>query len=107
MMDSATYQLNENMYDLIMNLEEKIPTDIIVESFNSSSDSISFPCVSTSYDSIAEFIVQLKSIDCIDDAYVSSVAKVEEEATGETVYNFTVTAIYVNPNAETIDETAE
>lgn len=106
MMDISTYQPNENMYDLIMNLEEKIPSDIIVESFVSSNDNISFPCVATNYDSIADFIVQLKSIDCIDDAYVASVAKVESEETGDTVYKFSVTAIYVDPIA-TLEEAVD
>lgn len=95
-MYNSTYVLNENVRDFITNLEEKIPTNVIVENFNSNSESISIPCVATSWDGVADFIAQLKSINCIDDAYVSSISKNVSDETGDTTYNFTVTAVYVD-----------
>ena len=67
------------------------------------------PCVSTSYDAIADFIMQLKTIDCVDNAYVASIQKDNEE--GQITYNFTVTVNYVpmmeDPAPETSQDTTE
>ena len=100
-MYNTTYSLNENAREFISQLEAKIPTNVIVSSFSSSADGITIPAVSTSWDGVADFIMQLKSIDCISDAYVSSVAKTISES-GELTYNFTATAVYVD--TRTADE---
>lgn len=94
-MYNTTYSLNENARVFISQLESKIPTNVIITSFTSSADGIVIPAVSTSWDGVADFIMQLKTIDCIADAYVSSVSKAISES-GETTYNFTATAIYVD-----------
>lgn len=118
-MYNATYQLNENVRTFISELESKIPTTVVVTGFTSTNDGVNIPCVSADYDSIADFIMQLKTIECIDDAYVATISKGVDEATGQISYNFSVTAVYVNtnPNAllgaeeeateETTEETAE
>lgn len=63
------------------------------------------PCTSTSYDAIADFIMQLKTIDCVDNAYVASISK--NELNGEVTYEFSVTVDYVpmmeDPAAATDD----
>ncbi len=107
-MVGTTYQLNENAREFITELENKIPTSIVIEGFNSSNNGVSIPATSTSYDAIADFIVQLKTMDCISDAYVGSITEVEEKDTGMTVYQFNVTASYVMPttgDAETTETT--
>ncbi len=96
-MSLATYQLNENARELITQLEQKTPKNVIVKSFTSNESGVTIPASSTDYDSIADFIVQLKSIEVIDDAFVSGIAKSEDKDTGETTYEFTVTAVFVNP----------
>ncbi|MCM1084071.1 MAG: pilus assembly protein PilM [Clostridium sp.] len=109
-MYNATYQLNENVRTFISELEAKIPTTVVVTGFTSTNDGINIPCVSADYDSIADFIMQLKTIECIDDAYVASIAKRADETTGEVSYEFSVTAIYVNTNPKALlveEETAE
>lgn len=106
-MYNATYQLNENVRTFISELESKIPTTVVVTGFTSTNDGVNIPCVSADYDSIADFIVQLKSIECIDDAYVASIAKKADESTGQLSYEFTVTAIYVNTNPKAFLETEE
>lgn len=102
-MNASTYQLNENAREFITELENKIPTNIIIKGFVSSNDGINIPAVSTSYDSIADFIMQLKTMDCISDAYVASITKVEDEQTGEITYEFVVTAVYVMPTDDAVD----
>ena len=104
-MVGTTYQLNENAREFITELENKIPTSIVIKSFSSNNSGVSIPAVSTSYDAIADFIMQLKTIDCISDAYVANIQEVEEN--GELVYNFTVTAVYNMPVTDTEAETAE
>lgn len=100
-MYNTTYSLNENAREFISQLESKIPTNVIITSFTSSADGIVIPAVSTSWDGVADFIMQLKTIDCIADAYVSSVSKAISDS-GEVTYNFTATAIYVD--TRTADE---
>lgn len=106
-MYNATYQLNENVRTFISELESKIPTTVVVTGFTSTNEGVNIPCVSADYDSIADFIVQLKTIECIDDAYVANISKKVDEATGQLSYDFTVTAIYVNTNPKAFLETEE
>jgi len=106
-MVGTTYHLNENAREFITELENKIPTNIIIKGFSSTDQGISIPAVSTNYDAIADFIMQLKTIDCISDAYVSSISETEDRETGELTYTFSVTASYVMPVADTAEETAE
>lgn len=107
-MYNGTYQLNENMRTFISELESKIPTTVVVTNFTSTNDGVNMPCISADYDSIADFIMQLKTIECIDDAYVATIAKVVDDETGEIAYNFTVTCVYVNTNEKAIaDEATE
>ena len=96
MMYNTTYSLNENEQEFFSQLEDKIPTNVILIGFTSSEGGVNLPAVSTTWDAVADFIMQLKTIDCIDDAYVSSVSKSEDADTGLIVYNFTATAIYVD-----------
>lgn len=106
-MYNATYQLNENVRTFISELESKIPTTVVVTGFTSTNDGVNIPCVSADYDSIADFIVQLKTIECIDDAYVASISKRVDESTGQLSYEFSVTAVYVNTNPKALLETEE
>lgn len=107
MMTATTYQLNENAREFIAQLEDKIPTTVTIESFRSTNDGVTIPAISTSYDAIADFIMQLKTIDVISDAYVDSIKEEEDDITGEVTYKFTVTASFVLPVTETTEEAAE
>jgi type IV pilus assembly protein PilM len=106
-MELSTYTTNENALTFVNELEEKIPQGIYISSFTSSDSSISIPGVASSYDDIAEFIVNLKQIDVIEDAFVSSISASTDSTTGATVYNFSLTCVYTNPFAavDTTDST--
>ncbi len=106
-MYNATYQLNENLRTFISELEAKIPTTVVVTGFTSANEGVNIPCVSADYDSIADFIMQLKTIECIDDAYVASISKKVDESSGQISYEFSVTAVYVNTNPKALVETEE
>ncbi|MBR3600149.1 MAG: pilus assembly protein PilM, partial [Lachnospiraceae bacterium] len=104
-MVGTTYHLNENAREFITELENKIPTSVIVKGFTSSDAGVSIPAVSTSYDAIADFIMQLKTMDCISDAYVASISESYDENTDTYEYSFTVTATYVMPAVDAESET--
>ncbi len=106
-MNASTYELNENALTFINELEEKIPSNIYITSFNSTSDLVSIPGVATSYDDIAEFIVNLKTIECIDDVYLSAFSQSTDEVTGQTIFNFSLTCVYTNPFAGLEEEASE
>ncbi len=107
LMTGSTYHLNENAREFIAQLEEKIPTSVVIDSFSSSDSGVVIPAKSTSYEAIADFIMQLKTMDCISDAYVGNISESESES-GEIVYSFSVTASYTVPAVEeTTEEAAE
>lgn len=102
-MNNATYDLNENASTFIAELESKIPADTIVGSFASSTGGVSFPATSTSYDSVADFIIRLKEIECVDNVYIGAVTEGVDDS-GNKTYSYSVTCVYVNTN--TVEEVA-
>lgn len=102
----STYILNENARQFISELEKKMPSEITISSFSTSDSGVTLPCTSTSYDAIADFIMQLKTIDCVDNAYVASISKAVDEA-GQETFTFSVSVEYVpmmeDPAAATDD----
>ena len=104
----STYILNENARQFITELEKKMPSEITISSFSTSDSGVTLPCTSTSYDAIADFIMQLKTIDCVDNAYVASISKSVDEA-GQETFSFSVSVEYVpmmeDPAAATDDST--
>jgi type IV pilus assembly protein PilM len=105
-MDKSTYQLNEQALEFIGQLESKTPTNVVIQSFTAAADSIQIPAVAPTYDDITDFIMQLKTIDCIDDVYVSGVDLASEQD-GSVYYSFTATCVYTNPNASTATDADE
>ncbi|MGN0435557.1 MAG: pilus assembly protein PilM [Wujia sp.] len=109
-MEAATYHLNENVKTFIDELEEKIPSDIYITGFSSTDSGVSLPAVATSYESVADFIMQIKSISCVDTVNISSLTKSVDEETGATTFIFSASVTYKQPYvAETpaADEGAE
>jgi type IV pilus assembly protein PilM len=113
-MTASTYRLNEQALEFINELEAKTPSNIAISSFAASTESISIPGVASSYDDIADFIMNLKEIKCIEDVYVSSITQTLEvgagatnASDGEAVFNFTLTCVYTNPNASATDADEE
>ncbi|MBO4864490.1 MAG: pilus assembly protein PilM [Eubacterium sp.] len=105
-MDASTYQLNEQALEFIGELESKVPSNVVIQSFTASTDAIQLPAVAPSYDDIADFIMQLKTIKCVEDVYVSAVTMSSEED-GTLYYSCTLTCEYTNPNATATDAEEE
>ena len=106
-MSQSTYQLNEQALELINNLEDKTPSNIVTQSFSATNDGISIPGIASTYDDIADYIMNLKTFSFIDDIYVSSIQAEENEDTHEIQYNFTLTCVYTNPYATSTDAEEE
>lgn len=100
-MYASTYHLNENVSTFINQLEEKTPKGVVITGFSSNDAGVTLPAIANTYEDVAEFIIQLKTIECVDDVYVGSLTKDENES-GETTFTFSVTAVYVLP----VDDTA-
>jgi len=95
-MSRATYNTNEQCLEFINNLEEKIPSNVIVQSFTASASGITMPCTATSYDDVADFIIQLKTISCIEDVYIGAVSQSFDE-TGKSTFVYQLNCVYTNP----------
>jgi len=106
-MDLSTYQLNEQCLEFINNLEDKIPSDCVVTGFTASNDGATIPVLAPSYDCVADFIMQLKTIKCVDDIYISGVTSNVAEDTNQTQYAFTLTCVYTDPHASTETDAEE
>jgi type IV pilus assembly protein PilM len=108
-MSASTYEVNEQFHELIDHLEATIPSDIKLISFSAGPAGITIPCECASYDSIAQFIMNLKDLDLVEEAYVASVTQQEDQETGEIKYSYVLTCNYTNPNAveEVPEETGD
>lgn len=96
---------NEYMMQFWNKLEECLPTNVNVTNIQSASDSVSIVMQSTDYDSIAKLVVDLRSVDCIQDAFIASIEKKEEDNSDAFVYEYTVTCNYVLPEFEAVSPT--
>lgn len=91
---------NEYMMQFWNKLEECLPTNVNVKSISSASDSVSIVMQSTDYDSIARLVVDLRSVDCIQDAFIAAIEQKDEDNSDAVVYEYTVTCNYVLPEYE-------
>ncbi len=96
LMYDQTRTLNENVIMFIEALEENQPKDMIITDYSSSADGVNLSGTAASYDSIAKLIVQLKQIECIDNAFVSTIDEAEDTDTGKINYTFTLRCDYVS-----------
>ncbi len=94
-MYDQTRTLNENFNMLFDDLEKNQPKDVSIQSFSSSDGGINIGATSKSLDGIAKFIIQLKKIECIDNAFVPGYTE-EVDDQGNKTYTFTVTASFVS-----------
>lgn len=94
---------NEYMMEFWNRLEECMPSNINVKNITSNSSSVSISMVSDDYDSIARLVVELRNIDCIEDAFIASIS--EKEENGSIAYEYTVTCNYVLPEFEATEAT--
>ena len=95
-MYDQTRTLNENVRMFIDALEENIPKNAAVTSFSTNEESVNLACTASKYDDIAKLVIQMKKIDCIEDAFVTDITTEADDETGEETYNFNVTCKFVS-----------
>ena len=100
---ASTYQLNEQALAFINEFEEKIPKSVYLKSFTSGNEGVSVTVNATSYDDVAQLIVNLKTISVIDDVYVAAVTtqRAADIGGGSDQFSFALTCVYTNPNPPT------
>jgi len=103
---ASTYQLNEQALAFINEFEEKIPKSVYLKSFNSGNEGVTVSVNATSYDDVAQLIVNLKTISVIDDVYVAAVntQRAADIGGGTDQFAFTLTCVYTNPNPPTEEQ---
>lgn len=69
-MYDQTRTLNENVSMFFEALEDNLPKEIAINTYTSSDSGITLNGVTADYDEIAKFIVQLKKIECIENAFL-------------------------------------
>lgn len=106
LMYDQTRTLNENVSMFIEALEENQPKDMIVTEYSSDADGVTLTGTAASYDSIAKLVVQLKQIECIDNAFVTTIDEKEDNDTGTINYTFSLQCDFVSmvEEEEEVDE---
>lgn len=103
-MYNQTRTLNENVSMFIDALEKNQPKDMIITEYKSDEEGVSLTGNSATYDSIAKLIVQLKQVECIDNAFVTTIEEVEDTDAGSISYTFTLQCNFVSMVEETTEE---
>lgn len=95
-MYDTTRSLNENFNMFVDSLEECIPKEVAVVSYSSNEGDVTISGTSSSYDAVAKFVIELKKIDCISDAFISDIVTSSDAAEGTESYTFNLTCQFVS-----------
>lgn len=95
-MYDQTRTLNENVSMFIEALEKNQPKDMIITEYSSDAEEVVLTGTSDTYDSIAKLIVQLKQVECIENAFVTTIDEVEDTDTGKINYTFSLQCNFVS-----------
>lgn len=95
-MYDQTRTLNENVSMFIEALEENQPKDMIITEYSSNAEQVTLTGNSDTYDSIAKLIVQLKKVECIENAFVTTIDESEDNETGKINYTFSLQCNFVS-----------
>jgi len=103
-MSASTYEVNEQARQLIDDLQEKMPKDVVLTNFTASAAAVTFPLTSTSYESLAQFVMDLKKLPELENVYIGSFTQGVDEVSGSSIFTTSVTCNYTNPNAAVEEE---
>ncbi len=90
----STVTPNEQALSFIQSMENKIPKDVTLDNLNLTADSVSFNCHAEKYDSIAKFVMQLKSISCVENVYTSGISVERDDDNKIEEFTFDITCNY-------------
>ncbi|MCM1157069.1 MAG: pilus assembly protein PilM [Bacteroidales bacterium] len=108
-MYGQTRSLNENVSMFFEALEENLPKDIAINTYESSDEGVAMNGITNDYDAIAKFIIQLKKIKCVENAFLVDLTETEvgggaENETEKIQYEFNITANFVSMVEEDAEE---
>lgn len=103
---AQTENYNRDLYDVFVELEQKLPKNVVVSSMNANATQIAISMqVKTKEEAVAT-ILKLRTFDNFADVRVDSILEEEDSQTGEVAVSFTALCTYgVNPAL--IEEVAE
>lgn len=109
--DELTQTKNEGMTELLESLENELPTPVTVQSMAIVDDSITLNVTCDYKLTAAQMLMNLADVPFLGNISIPSMTE-NDDATGGTVWQFTITANYVEPPVETetaveTDETTE
>lgn len=95
-MYDATESRNENLYEFLEELEQKLPTTVNVKSLVSDLSTVTINMDVTTKDEAAAVVEQMRTFNSLISSSVSvaSVMTEEDEESGKITVNFTVTGLY-------------
>ena len=102
-MELSTFHLNEQALTFIEEFEDKIPKSVHLTSFSTTDGGVNVNVDATGYDDVAQLIINLKTISCIQNVYVASVATQRagvDTNISEDLFRFALTCEYVAPQVE-------
>lgn len=105
---AQTENYNEQLYDTIEELEEKLPADVEVTSFSTSITGISLTLQVADKNEAAGTILQLRTFDNFEDVSLTGINEMEDEENNTSFVQFSVTCTYgINPATIVEEETEE
>ncbi len=105
---AQTQNNNSALRATIEEMEAKLPSNIQINSFNVSPDTVAFSFRVKSKEEAAALIVQLRTFSCFSNVIVSSITDIQNEETGESYVESQALCTYgVNPWIAAEEEPAE
>jgi type IV pilus assembly protein PilM len=94
-MELLTINQNQYLNDLLFQLEENLPSTMLVNSLAVTSTGVSMNIFATSKISVAELLIQLKRIDLLSNISIESIESKDNDM-GISIYSFAVNCQYSN-----------
>lgn len=97
--DNQTKTDNERLGELIEALEEQLPATMTVQSFSASDSTVAMSIACTEKMTAAQLLINLQEIPFLDNFTIPSLVESQDDY-GNTQWQFSITASYVEPPAE-------
>ncbi len=89
-----TTNRNEELLEFLAELEEKLPSDVSIQTFSAVLDSVTMTMRVSSKEEMANAVQELRNFDSIDSVTVAGATDQKDEDTGLSVVTFTITCVY-------------
>lgn len=91
---NATYSRSEDLVLFIEELEEKMPSSLLVINFTATSQNVSMSIEVDSKEAAAETLMQLRTFDSVEVVNSTGLTDTLDESEGDTIVAFTVECVY-------------